>query len=454
MLSSRVAILGLCVGCVTLSAWGCGDDNAASSPVSPTVIDQPQAQATLGASLRDVQTALDVNVIGQSDATLKVGPPTPTAPANGQTGITCTTEQCNNDRAAREKDGLENPTTVTPTLTVTNPVIEWAEGQTFSYAFAVYKGAAGTELIETALVEGGSGSTSHLAIEPLEANQQYSWKARAYLTDTESNTNYYGEWSSLFTFTIEAAPEPPKPVVVIGTPTPTFPINNETITDFTPHLSVNNGTNEGTAADIGQIIYEIQLATSPSASTVLVTASTHARTGSTRIALRPTGQAFETELSASTTYYWRARGKNDGVKTHFRPDNSLVVVDPSDWTEWQVFKTADASETGANAPYNCCPPPNRLSVVQQVAAEIGYPGSGVDVRELTQKVAEKLYAEDNRWGRRINDTGPLGKDTVAYKVDGSNDNPYSVDIVSGAEGSDPKIHWDGHGQIGGTWQAP
>ena len=254
------------------------------------------------------------------------------------------------------------------------------------------------------------------------------------------------------TFTTAAAPVPPKPVVVIGTPTPTFPINGETITDFTPHMSVTNGSNEGTAADIGTVIYEIQVATSPGASTVFITASTQARDGSTRIALRPAGSVAETELTASTQYYWRARGKNDGAKTHFLPNNTVVVVDPSDWTEWQVFKTADASATGANAPFNCCPPANRLSVVQQIAAEIGYPGSGVDVRTLTQKVAEKLYAEDNRWGRRINDTGPLGKDTVAYK--NSDGKPYSIDIVSGAESSNPKVHWDPHGFVGGTWVAP
>ena len=74
------------------------------------------------------------------------------------------------------------------------------------------------------------------------------------------------------------------------------------------------------------------------------------------------------------------------------------------------------------------------------------------MRTLTQKVAEKLYAEDNRWGRRINNTGPLGKDTVAYKADDGR--PYSIDIVSGAESSNPKIHWDPHGFVGGTWVAP
>ena len=134
-----------------------------------------------------------------------------------------------------------------------------------------------------------------------------------------------------------------QPDVVIGTPTPTWPIDGESITDFTPHFVVANGTNTGTTADIGTVYYEIQVATSPNASSVLVTASTQARSGSTSIALRPGGSAFEIELDASTTYYWRARGRNYGAKTHFVPDSTVIEVDASPWSEWQVFKTTDGS---------------------------------------------------------------------------------------------------------------
>ena len=84
--------------------------------------------------------------------------------------------------------------------------------------------------------------------------------------------------------------------------------------------------------------------------------------------------------------------------------------------------------------------------MQEIARETGYPDSGMHVTDFTQKVAERLHAEDA--------TGPIGKDTVAYKVDGSTDNPFSVDIVLGAGGNSPQIHWDGHGQIGGTWVIP
>ena len=100
------------------------------------------------------------------------------------------------------------------------------------------------------------------------------------------------------------------------------------------------------------------------------------------------------------------------------------------------------------------PPPNRFVIVQQVAAETGYPDSGIAVTDFTQIVAERLHQEDGNWGRRINITGPLGKDTVAYRVNDSDANPFSIDIVLGAAGSDPRLHWSEAGQIGGTWVAP
>ena len=53
---------------------------------------------------------------------------------------------------------------------------------------------------------------------------------------------------------------------------------------------------------------------------------------------------------------------------------------------------------------------------------------------FTQIVATRLHAEDPLWGRRINSTGPIGKDTVAYRVGTSPHNPFSIDIVLGAGG--------------------
>lgn len=444
--SYRIAALAFCISSLAFASLGCSDDNSASSPVSPSAV--PQLADTFSAPGLIQTATANLDSLGTETVTLKASAPTPTSPASGTTDIPCTTTQCATDRALNNE-----VVAVAPTLTVTNATASYAT-HSFSYAFALYKGS-GLALVETTRQdEGTSGSTSYQVTELLDAETTYSWKARAVLNDGTTDT--YGPWSTTMTFTTATAPVPPVPDVIIGTPTPTWPIDGESITDFTPHFVVTNGSNTGTTADIGTVYYEIQVATSKTPLVLVVTASTQARTGTTRIALRPAGSVAETELTASTTYYWRARGRNYGAKTHFVPGNTVIEVDASPWSEWKVFKTADASATGANAPYICCPPNNRLSVVQQVAAEIGYPGSGVDVRTLTQKVAEKLYAEDNRWGRRINDTGPLGKDTVAYKAEGGQNDgkPYSIDIVSGAESSNPKVHWDPHGFVGGTWVAP
>ena len=75
-------------------------------------------------------------------------------------------------------------------------------------------------------------------------------------------------------------------------------------------------------------------------------------------------------------------------------------------------------------------PPMR-PVTSQVAAEIGYdPAGGTDPGPFTQQVAERLHAADPRWGRRINSTGPISDDTVAYRVGTSPVNPLSIDIVT------------------------
>lgn len=90
-------------------------------------------------------------------------------------------------------------------------------------------------------------------------------------------------------------------------------------------------------------------------------------------------------------------------------------------------------------------------MVQQIAAQTGYPGFGINVADFTAAVDSVLAKENPDWGRRINDSGPLGKDTVAYRVGGQNDNRYSIDIVSGATGSNPMVHWSEHGRVGGVW---
>ena len=86
-------------------------------------------------------------------------------------------------------------------------------------------------------------------------------------------------------------------------------------------------------------------------------------------------------------------------------------------------------------------PPLR-PVTSQVAAEIGYdPAGGTDPGPFTQQVAERLHAADPRWGRRINSTGPISDDTVAYRVGTSPVNPLSIDIVLAAHTTHARLQW-------------
>ena len=81
-------------------------------------------------------------------------------------------------------------------------------------------------------------------------------------------------------------------------------------------------------------------------------------------------------------------------------------------------------------------------VTSQVAAEIGYdPAGGTDPGPFTQQVAERLHAADPRWGRRINSTGPISDDTVAYRVGTSPVTPLSIDIVRAAHTTHARLQW-------------
>ena len=81
-----------------------------------------------------------------------------------------------------------------------------------------------------------------------------------------------------------------------------------------------------------------------------------------------------------------------------------------------------------------------------------------DIQRFTQHVADCLATTDGDWGRRRNDSGAVGKDTVAYRTSkGPGHGPYSIDIMLGAESDNPRPHWsvqshDGiKGRVGGTW---
>ena len=375
---------------ITFLSVGCGGDDGASSPVAPSAM-----TTTAGNTSATTTTGLSLKTVAA----------TPESPINNAVVAS------------------QSPMLVA--VSASNP---HQQGITYDHEFELVRISGGVNTaIETATVTSSGGKTSYRVTEQLASSSTYQWLVRPLFDGV------YGDWSAYASFSTST-------LNTVGIPIPTSPINGITVSSLLPVFNVTNGTNEGA---VGEVIYQIQISTDNLFSTIVQEVGTHARSrGDTNIAL-------QTALTASTEYFWRVRGRNDGQgKTALRPGLLSAGEVVSSWSATFNFFTP---ATGGSGTYSCCPPPNRLSVALSVGAEIGYPGS-VDVRDFTQKVAERLNAEDANWGRRINTSGPLGKDTVAYKA--SDGRPYSIDIVSGAMGSNPKIHWDAHGFIGGTWVAP
>ena len=144
---------------------------------------------------------------------------------------------------------------------------------------------------------------------------------------------------------------------------------------------------------------------------------------------------FEDELQRDTLFAWRARASNGTIT--------------SDWSETFTFRTIEVGNASGKGA--CCPPPNRLDIVLAVVDATGNLFRN-NTQQFTERVAECLAVTDGDWGRRLNDSGVIGKDTVGYRVPGTS-NPYSIDILLGATSNNPIPHWDGHGQVGGSWFA-
>jgi len=309
-----------------------------------------------------------------------------------------------------------------PDLTIENASIIGTPLST-TYRFELSTDHSFSNIVHSATASSGSTTTT-VQTGPLAWNTQYHWRSQAIVNGKEGVVE--GTWSDAQTFQTASQP------VTLGTPTPISPINSTLVSSTTPTFTVVNGTVDGPSA---AITIFFQVGTDPDVNTVIASFEQSASPTGTTAVTSPT-------LPSDTILYWRVTARNG--------------TEASNWSTSYDFRTPTVTspETTPPSQPGCCPPPNRFSIVQEIAEETGYPDSGIHVSDFTQKVAERLHAEDPNWGRRINITGPIGKDTVAYKVNGSTDNPFSVDIVLGAGGSNPQIHWDGHGQIGGTWITP
>ncbi len=312
------------------------------------------------------------------------------------------------------------------TLTVRNAAVT-GSARNVRYEFQWAKDVNLSQAVESATVPAGASNTS-VAIRELERGTRYYWRSRA-LADGRAADAIAGAWSVVATFEVST-------LVTVGRPEPVAPVDNTRVSGLTATLTVRNAPVTGPTRSVR---YEFQWTTDGNLSTGLATATAPAGDGNTSTTIR--------RLEPETRYYWRSRALVDG------PEQAAIV---GPWSRTESFRTSRRPAPGLG---QCCPPPNRFSVVQDIVTATGNLYRE-DIQQFTERVAECLAAEDGDWGRRLNDSGAVGKDTVAYRTStGRGRGPYSIDIMRGAESSDPQPHWniqshDGiEGRVGGTWFA-
>jgi len=111
---------------------------------------------------------------GPGGSTLKVSAPAPQAPANG----------------VKLPDSTPNIT-----LVVTNSAPMFGTTPTLGYRFEVYNSSGTRVYTNTSLMPAGQGTTALVVPIGLDANQTYSWQARA-----EYQNTYVSAWSARFSF--------------------------------------------------------------------------------------------------------------------------------------------------------------------------------------------------------------------------------------------------------------
>ena len=389
----RMALLVALVSGIPFALFGCVD--GASSPVAPTS-PVPMDQEPGGS---ECVSPVDGDMIG-----LKATAPVPLGP----------------------KDDIEI-NGATAVLAASNATGCFVEAN-FDYEYTLSKRAGGqeTEVERGVGVPRDVGSTVYAVQTWLDPASNYVWRVRAVLNGV------YGPSSSDETFRTRA--------IELGVPRLNSPIAGAPVSSLRPIFNVRNGTVEGYT---GTVNIHIQVASNADFTDASIV-------GEAEEPARPRGDTnlqLSSDLMDANEYFWRARALIPG-----RSD-----IAESDWTAPENFSTPDPRPTNAPGKGNCCPPPNRLDIVEAVVRATGNLYR-TDIQRFTQRVAECLAVIDGDWGRRRNDSGVIGKDTVAYNTSkGPGRGPYSVDIMLGAGGSDPRPHWripthDGaRGRVGGSW---
>jgi hypothetical protein len=258
---------------------------------------------------------------------------------------------------------------------------------------------------------GDDGRTS-VIVDRLEAGRTYYWRARA---EDGANTGQFA------TAGFELLPKPQ-----LDAPTAQSPANGETVGSRRPELRAGNANRN---AAVGTPQYEFQVALDQAFTAIVAVGGSGEGNGSTTFGVG-------SDLTASTTHFWRVRA-SDGETT-------------SNWSSTQSFRTPAAPAPGPSpgpAPGGPCVSGSPEAIVSCERAK--FPGfmSRSQMASFMRAVARSLNA--NGIGG-----GPFG---ILRKASGSQCDGYSCDVICAGQGNGQR-QWDVLGDIDGAqspgWAGP
>jgi hypothetical protein len=260
----------------------------------------------------------------------------------------------------------------------------------------------------------GSGGRTSLQLDPLELGRVYYWRAKA-----EDGANS----SAFATSGFEVLPR-----AVLTTPSPVWPINNQSVNEPLPTLRIANSEHNSA---VGTVSYFFIVALDQAFTQV--------------IAYGDVDEAAETrwridrDLVPGTTHFWRVRA-SDGETT-------------SDWSVTQAFRAPAAPAPGpapgpspGPLPGGTCNAGEPEQIVRCERSKFGRMSRG-QILQFERNVARSL----NRNGIS---GGPFG---ILRKESGNNCFGYSCDIICAGQGNSQR-QWDvlrdAEGDQDPTWGGP
>jgi len=254
------------------------------------------------------------------------------------------------------------------------------------------------------VLSGGDGRTQ-VTVDRLESGRSYHWRVRA---DDGANSS---------TFSVASFELLPKPQ--LDPPPMISPANASQTSSRRPEFVVGASDRN---AGVGDVSYEFQVSSNTSFTALVATGSEREAGGSTTFRLG-------TDLSAGTTYYWRARA--------FDTDTG------SGWSAIQSFSTPSGGGGPAPGPSPGPAPGGPCSgdaqaIVECERAKYGHMNTS-QIVAFMKAVADSLNANGI----------PGGRFGILLKPSGNNCGGYSCDIICSGQGGSQR-QWDILSDVEGT----